>query len=474
MTKSLDMAELARAAAEAAEHRRCAADVGEAAQWPEPTEDSVARAFADRRAGQIIFDHTSGIWHIWRDGRWARDERHRVFNDARDFTRLMRAGIPKAPDAMGKINFASNVERATRADPRIAVSHEVWDRDRWLLGIPGGVIDLRTGKQRTASPDLYIGRQCNVAPTPDAAGAPLWHKFLADATNHDDELQAFLQRLAGYLLTGDITEEVVTFLYGSGGNGKGVFLGALSAIMGEYAVGVPIEVFTANSRINLEYYRAQMAGARLVTASETEAQASWAEAQIKEMTGNETPLSARHPYGQPFTYSPQFKIVLVGNHAPKLKGRSPAMERRLRVIPFDHKPANPDYDLKDKLRDEYPAILRWMIDGCLAWQKARLGNAEAVQSATSAYFEQQDAFRRWMDERCELDPNFATKPGALLADFNAWARGNGEDTLNNGSFAEMIERADKLTRTRSNGVRLVKGIALKPDHGWQSDGSDGQ
>ncbi len=225
-----------------------------------------------------------------------------------------------------------------------------------------------------------------------------------------------------------MNEEILAFLYGTGGNGKGVFIGTLTSIMAEYAVSVPIDVFTANSRINLEYYRAQMAGARLVTASETEAQATWAESQIKEMTGNETPLSARKPYGQPFEFMPVFKIVLVGNHAPKLKGRSLSMERRLRILPFDNEPVKPDIQLKDKLRNEHPAILRWALDGCLQWQQKGIGTATVIARATSAYFEQQDAFRRWLEERCDLkDPKRSTDTRTAFADFNAWAKAGGEE-----------------------------------------------
>ena len=374
--------------------------------WIDPTEDAVALAFAEKYAGQYVHDHTSGMRHVRRDGRWARDTRNSIFNLARDFARLARAGLNDPPAGMAKIAFCAAVERAARADPRLAVSHEVWDRDPWLLDVPGGVVDLRTGETREAAPDLYISRQTSVAPAPPGTAAPLWAKFLDDATGNDKELQGFLQRFAGYLLTGIVTEEVLAFLYGDGGNGNGngVFIGAIVAIMAQYAVAVPIEVFTAGSRLNLEYYRAQMAGARLVTASETEAQATLAESQIKEMTGNETPLSGRHPYGKPFDFVPQFKITLVGNHAPKLKGRSPATERRLRIAPFDHKPEKPGTHLKDKLRAEHPAILRWMIDGCLWWQRDGLGTAAAITKASSSYFEQQDAFGRWMDERCVLLP----------------------------------------------------------------------
>ncbi len=255
--------------------RRAANTTGK--EWIDPTEDAVAQAFAAKYAGRYVHDHTSGFWHVWKDGRWARDTRNSVFNAARDFTRLARAGLNEPPSGMAKIAFAAAVERGARADPRLAVSQEIWDRDPWLLGVAGGVVNLRTGQMQGAAADLYIARQCSVAPAPPGTPAPIWTEFLGQATKGDKELQCFLYRLAGYLLTGIVNEEVMVFLYGPGGNGKGVFLGAISAILAEYAVSVPIEVFTAGSRLNLEYYRAQMAGARMVTASETEAQATWAE-----------------------------------------------------------------------------------------------------------------------------------------------------------------------------------------------------
>lgn len=437
----------------------------------EKTEDAIADAFAEHHAGKIVFDHTAGCWWRWQ-GRWTRDERSAVFHEARLFCRSARTRMTDPPAAIAKIAFAASVERAARADPRLAVSAEIWDRDRLLLGTPTGIVDLRTGKCRPAVPDLYISRSTAVAPAEPEAAAPLWLSFLNDATGGDAEMVALLQRLCGYLLTGDVTEEVLTFLYGRGGNGKGVFLNVLTHILGEYAVSVPIEAFTAGSRLNLEYYRAQMAGARLVTACETEAQATWAESQIKEMTGNETALSARHPYGQPFTFLPQFKIILVGNYAPKLKGRSAAMERRLRVVPFNSTPVQPDPNLKNKLRQEYPAILRWMIDGCLVWQRDGLGSAAAIKQATGAYFEQQDAFRRWIDERCILAPELSLKPGVLLTDFAAWARANGEEAIGSNAFAELIDRTPGLRRVKSHRVRLVQGIGLRPLD-TPGDGGDG-
>jgi putative DNA primase/helicase len=389
----------------------------------QPTEDAVAHAFSEAYAGEFIYDHTAECWFIWKDNRRALDIRRCVFHRARQFSRAVRTKFSDPPPALAKIAFISAVERAARADPKMAVSNEIWDTNPWLLGTPDGVVDLKTGILHPNKPDLYISRYTTVVPAAPGTSAPLWQSFFNSATSHDKELQDFLYRWCGYCLTGFVNEEVMVFLYGTGGNGKGVLLAVQTGVLG--ALSVPISVFTAGSHLNLEYYHAQMAGARLITASEPEVQATWAESQIKELTGNERKLSGRHPYGQPSHFAPEFKIEVVGNHAPKLRGRSPAMERRLRVLPFKHEPKLPNPNLKDELKAEYPAILRLMIDGCVAWQQNGLGTAAAIATATNTYFEQQDAFRRWMDERCKLHESLKLKPSILLADFNAWAKRGG-------------------------------------------------
>lgn len=427
----------------------------------QPTEDAVATAFAREFAGRLVYDHTDKKWWLWEMGCWTRDLRGRVFNTLREFLRAVNETQEKPVKTLTKMSVVGAIERGVQCDPLVAGSSEMWDHETWLLGIPGGVIDLRTGALERPRPDLYIRKRTAVAPAPAGTKTPLWDAFLADATRGDAETRAFLQRLAGYLLTGEVNEEVLTFLYGLGGNGKGVFLGALATILGDYAVSVPIEVFTAGNRLNLEYYRAKMVGARLVTASETEAGAAWAESQLKELSGNETRVTARSPYGEVFEYWPQFKIVIIGNHAPKLKGRSPAMERRLRIVPFTNEPTSPDPDLKAKLRDEYPGILRWMLDGCAAWRLHRLGTAPAIQRATSQYFEAQDALGRWLGEACIRDKTLKVRPGQLFSAFVAWCKENGETLPSNVEFAEQIARVPGLERVRSKGQDWIRGIGLK-------------
>ena len=433
-------------------------------------EDGVALAFTKAYRGNLRYCHHAQHWFVWTGSIWQREETRLAFAWSRKICREAARELQpddKLKHVLARASTASAVERFAQADRSFAVTAETWDRDPWLLGTPGGTVDLRTGTLREADRKDHITKSTAVTPAVGGVEHPLWTKFLNEATGNDTELNDFLQRFAGYCLTGDVTEEVLAFFYGEGGTGKGTFIGTIVSIMADYAVSVPIEVFTAGSRLNLEYYRAQMAGARLITASETEAGTTWAESQINEMTGNETPLSARHPYGKVFSFRPQFKIGLVGNHSPRLKGRSKAMERRLRIAPFKHKPTMPDTNLKKKLRGEFAAILRWAIDGCLAWQRRGLGNCAAIMAETGAYFEQQDSFGRWLEERCIVASTVSERPNKLLMDFLTWARDSGEPTVTSTEFRELIERTPSLRYARNTGIQWVRGIGLKAPEGYQ-------
>lgn len=440
----------------------------------ELTEDCCALEFAERHAARFKFDVTaggsggiegSGLWYRFVDGQgWQVDQRGEVHETARDMVRRIRKQRAFGKDTMGaaSIGFPAAVIRGCRHDSRMAVISSDWDADHFTLGVQGGQVDLRTGIFSPASPDQFIRLRTSVKPADPGTPTPLWTRYLLEATGHDLEFIAWLQRLAGYGLTGDISEEMLSFFYGPGGAGKGTFLGSLEQVMGQYAYKAPMDLFRADSRINREYQLAKLDGVRMVFSSETEQGHLMAESLVKEVTGNEGGLNARHPYGKPFTFTPQFKLLIVGNYAPKLAGRSEAMERRLKVAPFNRIPPVKDTTLKERLRDEFPGILRWMIDGCLMWQRERLGRCVAVDGASTSYFEEQDSVTLWAAERCSVGNVHRASATVLLDDFNAWLRQRGDKTIDSKSFKDsIITRLPGIDWKRSNGQSFVIGIALR-------------
>jgi putative DNA primase/helicase len=196
---------------------------------------------------------------------------------------MARTANTKEERGPAKASTAAGVEKFAQADPRLATESEQWDRDTWLLATPGGTVDLRTGDLRPARREDLITRQAAVAPAPagTATPTPMWSAFLVEATRGDQELIANLQRVAGYCLTGDVSEQALFFIYGAGGNGKGVFINTLTGVFGDYVTVSSMDTFRASRSNRHETDLAMLRGARLVTAQETEEGRAWNEVRIR-------------------------------------------------------------------------------------------------------------------------------------------------------------------------------------------------
>jgi putative DNA primase/helicase len=372
---------------------------------------------------------------------------------------MARGGKNNTVVTAGKAAFAAGVERLAQAGEAFAVTHEVWDGDAWLLGTPDGVIDLRTGKTREARPEDYITRLTAVAPA-SGEDCPLWLKFLEEATGNDQGMIGFLQRWFGYCLTGITREHALVFIHGDGGNGKGVVMNTIFGILGDHAVNAAMETFTVTRGDKHSTDLAMLDGARMVMASEVEEGQTWAEARIKAVTGGD-PITARFMRQDNFTFVPRFKLTISGNHKPALRGVDNSTRRRFNIVPFTRRPAVPDPELPEKLKAEWAGILRWMVNGCLEWQRSGLGAPASVAAATDDYFESQDFFGRWIEDRCNLGWGLKSTPAALLRSFEDWCRENREEMTDSRRLRGALEKVKGVYYVKTDGNRIVCGIELK-------------
>jgi putative DNA primase/helicase len=439
----------------------------ELARDDEPvTEDAAALIFTERYRDRLRFDHHIGNWFAWSGTHWQRECTGLAFAWARQLARELAKDEPtRVRYVTSKISFAGGVERYARTDRAFAVTSEIWDRDPYLLGTPGGTVDLRTGNISEAVPEDFITKLTAVAPA-DTADCPRWEQFLREATNNDEGLMVFLQQFAGYMLTGDTKEHSLLFVYGGGGNGKSVFQNTFSGIFDDYAETAAMETFTASSMDRHPTDLAMLRGARLVTASETEEGRAWAESKIKQMTGGDR-IKARFMRKDFFEYIPQFKLLLVGNHQPSLRNADDAARRRFNMVPFIHKPPAPDRDLEAKLRAEWPGILRWMIAGCLMWRRTGLVRPQVVLDATEEYFSEQDSIRQWIEERCETGKGTLLDTSTnLFRSWTAWANAHGEKPGTAKWFAQALRRQG-FKQYRTTKARGFFGIEAKPEQSQQ-------
>lgn len=429
-------------------------------------EDTLALQFADAHEDKLRYIAKLGRWQAWNGSVWLPDDTLAVFDRVREMVRveaeLANKGSNKgtAGKKLLDAKVIASVERLARSDRRLAATIDQWDADPWRLNTPGSVIDLRTGTSRDAEALDYLTKCTAVSPR---GPLHLWPAFIDRITGGDTELASFIQRMAGYVLTGVTIEHALFFLYGTGANGKSVLLNTVAGILGDYATAAPVELFLASKTEQHPTGIASLMGARLVTVVETEKGRRWAESRIKGLTGGDK-ISARFMRQDYFEFQPQFKLLIAGNHKPGLRGVDEAMRRRMNLLPFTTTiPAEDrDPDLTEKLKPEWPGILQWMIDGCLDWQRSGLAAPPAVVSATEQYMETEDSFGQWVNECCDEDRSEFTLIATLFDNWKLWAEKSGEFIGSQKSFSQNLEdRGYKPKRQGGSGKRGFTGICIR-------------
>lgn len=418
-----------------------------------PSEELMAREFVAIEGQDWRHDHTLGRDLHWTGEGWRIDDRELLFHRLGEHARAACNGKV----SLARAGVVRGLQSFVRANPVIAVDHALFDADPFLLGVPGGVVDLRTGQRRAARREDFVTRSTSIAPR---SGVPrLWLKFLNEATGGDVSLQVYLQTMSGYLLTASTMAHALFFLFGGGKNGKSVFVNTETEVMGDYAVTASMDTFIASKSDRHPTDLARLDGARLVTASETEEGRAWAESRIKQLTGGDK-IAARFMRQDFFEFRPVFKLLIAGNFQPQLHNVDEAMRRRFHMIPFTHTPRQPDPRLEEKLRAEHGQILAWMIEGARFWQRKGLTRPDAVVDASDRYFEEQDLLGHWIAERCIEDPAVVGRSVDLFSSWRDYSRQNGEDAGTQKALAGLLRKRGFQSVRVTRGARAWQGIEL--------------
>jgi putative DNA primase/helicase len=432
------------------------------------TEDNAALAFLETHRDRLLYCHDEGTWFVWTGYHWKAEHTDLVFDWIRQHVRDLTIDQPPAIlQKCNKPSFVAGAEKFLRADRVFAMQTADWNVDHFLLGTPAGTVDLRTGDVHQPRPEDRITRLTAAGPAANA-DCPQWLQFLHDSTGGDVELIRFLQQWCGYCLTGDTREHALIFVYGGGGNGKSVFMNTVSGLLGDYATVAAMDTFTASRNEKHPTELARLAGSRLVTASETEKGNAWAEARIKSVTGGDV-MTGRFMRQDFFEFLPEFKLVIIGNHKPVLQTVDDAARNRFNIVPFILKPVSPDRQLEQKLQAEWPGILRWMIEGCLDWQKNGLVRPQSVKETTEAYFSDQDLLGQWLVEKCHADAlntSNSDYTGALCESWSEFCDDAGEPAGTKKAFSEALSSRGYTAKRGTGGRRMFAGLRLRDQGGF--------
>jgi putative DNA primase/helicase len=432
-----------------------------------------ARRFALQHAGNVIYAERLGGWHVWDGRRFRRDETGEIIRLAQQTSARIWQEVTLGRDADERKRIAQHAHRSesearlramislSEADAQIATSADAFDLDPFLLNVMNGTIDLRTSTLHRHRKADRITKLAPVVYDPRAS-CPRFELFL-ERILPSLALRRFLQRAVGYSLTADTREQVLFLLWGTGANGKSTLLEILRATLGDYARQADFATFLARKDDTVRNDLARLVGARFVAAIEVESGRRLAEAAVKQLTGGDT-IVARFLYREHFEFQPVFKLWLAVNHKPRIRGTDHAIWRRIRLVPFTVTISDEeqDKDLLAKLRAELPGVLRWLVDGCLAWQEHGLGEPEEVRTATAAYREESDVLATFLAECCEIEAEAWTRASELYRAYGRWCDESGERPESQRSFGmQLSERGFCRDRDRRSGLGIWRGIRLR-------------
>lgn len=421
-----------------------------------------AKRFIDLFGEDFRYNYTDKIFLYWDGCRWAADQTGAVERSADVSVEAMSAeaewyeknGDEDAAKAFRKHIKASRSNKS-KTNMLKEVQHNMpimpfqLDKHKMAFNVPNGTLSLKSGQLVPAKRDYFITKFSPIEYT-DNADCVLWQKFLDDIFGGDRELIRYIQKAVGYSMTGDTSEQCVFFLYGTGRNGKSTFLDVLREIFGDYVSNIqPETIMVKNSMGNgINSDIARLKGARMVTTVEPNEGVRLNEGLIKQLTGDDA-VTARKLYGNEFEFKPEFKLWMATNHKPIIRGTDDGIWRRIHMIPFTVQiPIDKvDRQLKSKLEREYPAILRWAVEGCLLWQREGLKQPRAVLDMTREYRREMDVISGFLDDRCEVGEGFSAKSSELYAAYSAWCESNTEYKMSNTKFSvEMEKRFSKVAK----------------------------
>lgn len=441
------------------------------ASSPPLTDAGNAELFATAYQERLRWVPNWASWVEYDGTRWRKVPTEHVVTLAVPIARRFMEQAVKASDSQVRKEFSKHALKSESAEKLRAMvslargllleADSEFDNDPFLFNAQNGTINLRTGELRPHEPDDLLSKIAPVVYDLEAT-CTRWEAFVEWALP-DTEVRTWVQRFLGYCLTGDVGEQIVTFFHGGGDNGKSTMLEVFMAVMGDYARAGAPDLLVAKQHGGDDHPTAiaDLQGARSVVCQEVEAGRRWSEVTLKRLTGGDT-ITARWMRGDFFHFLPTHKLIVAANHKPVVRNQDHAIWRRIRLVPFlsQIEEEKKDKGLKETLLEEAPGILRWAVDGCLAWQQGGLGKPKAIDDATTKYRESQDVLGHFIGEECELNANFSEPRSAVYKRYAAWCERLGIKTWSSTAFYEAICEGQRGITGKKSGVEKLLGLRL--------------
>lgn len=428
----------------------------------------------------IKFNVNSGKWYVWNGVNWELDNSFKVENLYRTVLRRFQNAIPNINISDDEIATKKQQEKAkgfvlrNETDGKIksvlnqaktfkGINFMESDKDDYLFNTPNGTINLRDLSQKKHDRKDLITQCSNYSFNRENDKCPNWIAFLNRIFCGDQELINYVQKAVGYSLTGDMSEQCLFMLWGGGANGKSTFVKALEDIMGSYAATIKGEtLMEKNGQDGARGDLARLTNKRVVIASELQEGQVFNEPLLKVLSAGET-LPVRFMYQEEFMLKPKFKLWIMTNKKPKVKGNDHGIWRRWRMIPFKYKFTEKEKDpnfYEEKLKPELEGILLWAITGYQMWKEQGFEAPKEVMEAVEDYKMDMDQVARFIEDCCKVGEGYECTGSAMYDEYINWCIAEGENyKMTNHKLARDLKEKGFVNKRDMNGKKWI-GIGV--------------
>lgn len=350
------------------------------------------------------------------------------------------------------------------ARPMIQIEQRVLDADEFLLNLPSGTCDLRTGAVREHNAQDYITKQTAVDPSGD--GMDVWEDALRTFFQGDTDLIRYVQEIVGLAAIGKVYIEALVIAYGEGRNGKSTFWNTIARVLGTYSGNMSADTLTVGCKRNVKPELAEAKGKRMIIAAELEEGMRLNTSNVKQLCSTDE-IYAEKKYKAPFSYVPTHTLVLYTNHLPRVGAIDQGTWRRLIVIPFNAK-IEGKADIKNYsdflFKTAGGAVLQWIIEGAkrVIASDYKIVQPRVVQDAIQKYKENNDWLAHFLDDCCEVGDDFEAKSGEFYNAYRSYCLQMGEYTRSTTDFYSALESTGVVRKRTRTGV-IIYGLKLKSE-----------
>ena len=465
------------------------------------SEGNFADRLTDLYGTDLKYNHDIKSWLIWSENVWKVDKDRRVqqiiegnsevlnkiiasydkmilntegdqdLKSANAKMKHTRADVKKLYNRLRSSKGITSVDELLQNRECFVTRQDSYDKDDWLINTKDCIYKLNDDENPirehdkkylcTKIMDLEINSE-NAQEPPTT-----WLKFLNDISNGRQDWIDYLQKILGYCLTGDTSEQKIFFFYGDGANGKSTLYNVIRDIFGGYAKSVRPTIIANNNKndspdqANSEL--ASLPNIRLALAEEGSQGVSLDEATVKQITGG-TEISTRKLYADTFQFKPKFKLIMCTNHKPKISGNDYGIWRRVILIPFDRifKENEKDKTLGEKLKKEYPQILNWIINGFYSWQADGLDEKpQCIQDAISEYKDDENPLSDFTAICLKLDAEKEVKSGDLWKTYDLFCADEQiRNSISQTAFGKIIRALPGVKKTRKRDGIYYTGLTF--------------